>query len=317
MATVEKITYQPLIDHLKEEEDYYSHLLVESEMKYGAGSDTMISVWMVNIIEPLLIELTKNDSKQIGKFCKVFFKELLHLSQKGNLQELTFSYYKSWLITPLFADVFAENPDKIVLAFSSAIHSIYRYQPKGLDPWLDLMRVLLPAATSLKEVLALGRIASWMVGMAHLRELAWEEYQLLRDPLKKLLAENFRDKDALEACMNSPYAYKGDGKEESLGGFIALPEGLFNRPPVVAYLWDSILATDGENTCALFADACGKVVMENISVKAELVLEAADSNAKVAVENSRNPYNDLSSVVQVNNLMVFTRLSSFKLFIRA
>lgn len=311
---MEKITHQPFIHHLKAEEAYYEHLLVEYEVKHGIVPGDAVSDWMVNVIQPLILELAGEDEQLISKLGKVFFKELLRLLQTGNLSELAHVYKKAWLLTADFKNVFISSPVKVLLALSSAIHSIYTYQSQRLNDWLDLMKKLLPGCKTLNDVLSVGRIASWISGMAHLRASAWQNYEHLSNELKQLIQINYRGDTTFEESIHSPWKYKGDTSLESFGGFMGLTHGLFKNPPKVALKSDCIMATDGETTCAFFADRCGKVVLNNISIDPEHIINASNCSHGNTLKNE---YSDITSMVMMEDLIVFTRESSFKVFINS
>ena len=133
-----------------------------------------------------------------------------------------------------------------------------------------------------------------ITGLAHLRSNALMNYESLSDDLKDVLNELFREASPLEECLRTPGKAKF-AETVYVGGFIGFSDGLFNHPPKVMKHDDCFIASDGHNSCALYVDACGLLVLPNVPIDGENIMQNADLSDPKS-KQLKKAYKDLTSV---------------------
>jgi hypothetical protein len=318
MVAMEKITYQPLINHFKEQADQYNQLYHAHEIKYGAVDASIISSWMVKIIEPILRDVTVAAPDKLPGMCKALFTELLQLlgNQSGIIYEN--EYQAAWLLLKKTPSVVTVHPLRTLKAINSALESLRTYKPENIFYWISLMDASIVYCQNIEELLSLGRIYAWLCGMAHLRERAKVEFGLLREELKSAVRSNSALKIDFTSALNSEWMHsKQPLFVGEVGGFIGYG-GNFTSPPLVAQIGNDIFATDLKNSCAFFADSFGKVLIADIPLAPEVIAKNSNVHEIVTFKSkyiNLIPFDDVSSCVIKNSTLVLTRKSSHHLFV--
>ncbi|PKV75267.1 hypothetical protein [Pontibacter ramchanderi] len=315
---MEKISYTPLIQHLQENGTLYNQLYRESELKYGSVDRAVLSRWMVQTVEPIVRAvdaLYPDHLPQTFRTCYTYTLELLG-NKSGIVHEE--EYQAAWRLCEKVPSLAGLYPGRLLSAINAALDSIRAHQPERVMQWVAGMEVTLRYVPSLEEFLALGRIHAWLVGMAHLRERAQLEFAKLRDVLRQalqssyphLLVDNAFEQEWLDLpvpkFIYSPGGYVGYG-------------GAFTAPPKVAQLGNQLLATDGEQPYAFFADAFGSVLLPEVPVQPKAILKRSNLQGLEAFfakfGKQAIPFDDVISAVLLPTTLVLTRASSHHLFV--
>ena len=70
MAAMEKITYPPLVAHLQDQHNFYNQLYLDHELKYVMADTQLLHKWIVGVIEPIVVEATKNNQQRLPDIFK-------------------------------------------------------------------------------------------------------------------------------------------------------------------------------------------------------------------------------------------------------
>ena len=319
MAAMEKITYPPLIKHLSEHSGFYNQLCREYEMSHGTINQSVISSWLVTVVEPVIKEVTISYPDQLPSIFKAFFTELLKIV--GNKSGVIYEneYRTAWLLCDRIPALTAMYPSRLLKAIDSAIESIRTYQPEKVLHWISLMENTLIACETIEEFLACGRIYAWLCGMAHLRVKAEAAYLNLRNELKQEIKNISHINNELEVTFQNEWPnLKKPGFIGEAGGFVGFG-GPFIAPPLVARLENEFFATDKKNSCAFFADTFGKVLLSEIPVSPGKIIQNSGiqglNNYKEIYGKEIIPFNDITSCAVINSTLVLTRVGSHYLFV--
>jgi hypothetical protein len=319
MAPMEKITFQPLINHLSEQSDFYNQMYRENDMNYGAINHSLLASWIASVVEPIVKDVFISHPDHLPQIFKAFYIELLQIlsNKSGIIYEN--EYKAAWKLCHKNPTLTATYPLRLLKAINSALESIRTYQPEKVLQWISLMDNTLINCKTIEEFLACGRIYAWMSGMAHLRTKAETEFFILRDELKHAILNNNPEANVLERAFRNewPKLKKPQFMGEA-GGFVGFG-GPFTTPPIVALLENELFATDKQNSCAFFADCFGKTLITEIPVSPKKIIEKSsvrDLNLyKSSFGSYINTFNDITSYAIKNCTLVLTRASSHYLFV--
>ena len=316
---MEKIGYLPLINHIKERSDFYNQLFRENELKYSQIDHTLVSSWMVNSIEPIIVKTQTVNPDQLPQVFKAFYTELLKIL--GNNLGVAFEneYRLAWAICLNNPRLVGTFPSRILNAINSALESIRSYQPEKVLLWISMMDKTIASCNSLDEFMACGRIYAWVCGLAQFRLKAELEFNKLGEELKQLVKFNISKANNSDFTFESEWVgvptptFMGE-----VGGYIGMG-GLFNDSPMVAQMDDNIVITDRNTSSLLFADRFGKVIIPDIQVTPESVIK--DSNTRGLKEFKSKfgdhsiPFDDVTSCLLNKSTLILTRKSSHYLFV--
>lgn len=315
---MEKITYQPLIQYLSEQEGFYNQLLREFELKHGIPDANFITDWIVNVIEPVLEEITGAYPHRLPQLFQAMFTELLFLAANRNVIEYKDEYRKAWALCVKIPGVFQAYPSRLIKAIDSAVDSIRDYHPNKVFQWISQMDQVAAECHTLEQFLACGRILAWSCGMAHLRVRAESEFSNLPPGLKKTIQQAAGISSNPETFFSHEWGTlsKHDFMGEA-GGFTGFG-GNFASPPLVIQMEDKIIATDRKSCFLLFADSFGKVLLNCPPIPEDIILDKANTKG---LETARKrfgkvfDFGDVTSFVAIDHTLVITRASSHYLYI--
>ncbi|PVY42359.1 hypothetical protein [Pontibacter virosus] len=315
---MEKISYTPLIQHLQENGVLYNQLYQENELKYGPIDRAVLSRWMVQTVEPIVRAvdaLYPDHLPQTFRACYTYTLQLLG-NKAGIVHEE--EYQAAWRLCVKVPSLVGLYPGRLLSAINAALDSIRAHQPEQVMQWIAAMEGTIGYVPALEEFLALGRINAWLVGMAHLRERAQQEFSKLRDVLKQALLGAFPN-------LNLGSAFEQEWPEKAAPQFIGAPGGYvgyggtFASPPRVTQLGNQLLASDGEQAYAFFADAFGSVLLPDVPVQPKAVLKRSNLQGleayKARFGKQAIPFDDVISAVLLPSTLVLTRASSHHLFV--
>lgn len=316
---MEKISYEPLIGHLKENGAQYNQLYLEHELRYGPVSKGQLGSWTVQVLEPIVKCAAEAKPEAVPKLFRALFSELLKLlgSQAAVVHEQ--EYKAAWQLCCAMPQLMQQSPLRMLQAINSALLSIRTYQPQSVMAWISLMEKSAGFCQSPEEFMICGRVNAWLCGLAHLREKVEASFSSLPPLLQQSLQQGSLPEVPLGETLRKPWlgthlpAFKGEA-----GGFIGWGTG-FNIPPRVALWGQYFVATDNRSSFALFADSFGKVLLPHIAVDPQEIRRTATNTALKAFEakwgRQHIPFNDISSCAMLDNTLVLTRTSSHFLYI--
>ncbi|WP_207534806.1 hypothetical protein [Desertivirga arenae] len=315
---MEKVRFPPLIEYLKESSDEYNKMYYQQELKSGAINSMMLSKWIVQNVEPLIIAVHKVAPESLPKVFKALYASSLSLL--GNNLAITHEeeYKHGWNLCLHIPQLLVLQPQRILNAINTALESLRQHQPEKVLNWLNLMRNLATKCKSVELFLDYGRFAAWTCGMAHLREKAAKIYLDLPGEVLELIqgeVKNVRIADLIELGWRKE---KYGSFEGVAGGFYGYGKA-FIQPPLVALVENIIVASDGVSSSALFADALGTVLISDIPVSADYIKEQAlqsrENQLRKIQKHFPIPFDDVTSVAANKSTLVVSRSSSHYLFL--
>jgi hypothetical protein len=317
MASMEKISFHPLIVHLQEKGDFYNQLYHEMELKYGLLDHAVISSWIVQIVEPVIREIYAYNPDHLPAAFKAFFTELLQLTGSNAIIN-SHVYQEGWKICSHMVPLFSRFPLRTLKAINSALNTVSQHKPEEVNKWISLMKQNSSQCNTIEEFLACGRINAWICGLAHLRERAARDFSSLRSELKEFVQE-------CSGITNLEMAFKYEWPNITkpifigeTGGFTGYG-GSFVDSPLVAMVDNVVVATDKYSCCAFFGDNFGQVILDEIPVSPEKVTSLSSKNDLNYIKSKFGlnfiSFNDISSCVIKNSTLVLTRSSSHYLYI--
>ena len=302
---MEKISFAPLVAHLREQHAYYNQVYLDHELQHGIADGNALRKWIVEVVEPVLIHTTKDDPDKLPSVFKAFYNELLKLTGSRVLVSHEKEYRELWRVLVKMPVLFRTYPAKILSSLHNALQSVRTFQPTMTLKWIELMDKTVSVCASLDDLLHCGRFNAWFCGLAHLREkckldalsppLRNKLQEQSTQPLEKLLAQSWIDK------MNPVFI-------DTPGGFTGL-NGAFVQPPLLKDVGDYVVATDNGNAFLLFADEFGSVLLPTTATtKTESIISLRQFRELVL-------FDDVSSCVIKNNTLFLTRHSSHYIYI--
>ncbi len=318
MASVAKITYGPLIDHLKESSEVYQQIFQQYSMKYGTIDKNVFSSWMVSAVEPIIISCTQNQPSTLRSLFKTLYIASLEIIGNGSALQYEQEYVQVWKLYGLIPNLIQRSSSEIVNALHGALESLRKYRPQQVMTWISGMKDSVQGCVSVGDVLACGRINAWLCGMAHLRSKAISSYLLLPEKVQQDLLRLFPSKADFISLAASPWI--GLKKPQFIGeagGFIGIG-GNFKAPPIAAVVQQQLVITDGTNTNALFADSLGMILLSEVPVPAGIVIQQSTVKGLEKFKQKNKhlvPFDDASSCAEGDCTFVITRKTSHFIYV--
>ncbi len=151
-------------------------------------------------------------------------------------------------ILPAAGRVLKSEPRRVAGAVTNAALQVEAHAPAHVAGWIADFARQVPHANDLEAFRAIGRVAAWRAGLAHLREAA--EGDCAR--LEPSLVSDLLGVDPGEARWP---------REPLLVGAFRGFGGLFARPPLVAVVGGRLVAVSGDVAFTLFADRFGATLL--------------------------------------------------------
>ena len=309
---MEKVTFPPLIAILQENADVLNQTLRSSSVVSGRLRIAEVPAWFSEVIEPVFTAVYQHDQTRSRKLFDVLFRDMLAVLASSTTN-LEFELAKSCrLLIGLNPAITAVNTARILTPLATALQKISRHSQKAACQWLSLMEKIVPLAKDGDELLAVGRIAAWRCGMAHLRGRIVVSAELNPRIVAIIFPDEKCEPDQLKRRWNSdktPSALVA-GRFTGLGGS-------FSRPPRVAVSGGVVFVSDGSRTSALFADRFGYTLhdcAESFSEQLTFTLNPL-SAAKPGIAKILARYPDLSSWAHDDATLYLTTGSSHSVFL--
>lgn len=325
---METLSFDPLIYLMREKRESCNRLFSTYSVKYPMLEPDHVKQAMVTILQPVMRELHTADPVVFESVFDRVFEALLDLEGSGRLQASGEQFRSVLMLIPGVRHEALIYPATIVRSFVNATKTFISWHPDGIDPWIRMMKKVVPACNNSDQVLDTGRLCAWRSGLAHLRERAL--YAMDRLP-RDVVASVFNSSPetlSTESIRNNPWFRPGNTESDTTheglmlkyrtGGFRGL-RGPFLKPPVVAALEGHIVATDGESSCLVFADTYGVSIVNDIPVPPVEVKGEAEKIRKQSpvVSLTGDPFSksDIRSQAMVGNTLVLSRHSSHYLYV--
>jgi hypothetical protein len=311
---MEKIRYAPLVDHLKGHRDQYNQLYLQYELKHGGLDTVALNRWIVQTIEPLVRTVTEQKPESVPEVFHALYATLLPLLGNGSAVIHESEYARLWKLCEKMPALVIASPRKVLQALGSALASVRSHQPGKVMDWISMMEAVAGYCTSYNDLLDAGRITAWFCGLAHLRERCLATFPdlpgILKDALQKICPL------PLERVLSATWMNEEETAFVSgAGGFVGL-NGYFLQSPLLMRMGGQVLATDRINSCLVFADAFGTVLLPQALAKEAEITPASDLQLfKSRYGKEIAAFDDISSCVLQGTTFFVTRRSSYFILI--
>ncbi len=306
---MEKITFPPLIELIKEKAETLNSLIRSANAISGRFNQARIPLWFQEIIQPVFQNLYKFDKSSTEKLFNLLFEDMLN-SISGKHQDTEWATtVSSRLLIGLNPAICAQNPAKLFHPIICAFNKISKHSRESAKLWIEIMQQIIPEVKNLNELLFLGRVAAWRCGMAHLRDLIDFSQQIDEKFVSIIFPEDIK-------TISERWGKNTDQKGISIGAFSGL-NGKFLVPPKITSQENMIFVSDGFSTNAIFVDRYGATLQEcNSGISDSLKFSLTP--LKSAPENSAKilkKYEDLTSWVYQHSTLFLTTASSHSVFV--
>lgn len=320
MATMEKISYLPLITELSEKSALYNQWYNESEMKYGSLPAQVIANWMVEVVEPIVKEIVTLNSapEKLHEVVKALYQESLKLIGNGSAIRYKDEYKDTWLLMTQMPGLLMKFPIKTISLFNDVLSNFHLYAPDKIKEWCNLMKMSSKEIKTIEDFKTTGRIYAWKCGLAHLRMRLKADFEELSENLQQIVVDHLgSDKNTIQ-IFEKPWTNNITKFEGIQGGFKGTT-GFFENPPKLAQIEGNIFVTDSKTSYAVFADQFGKVLIPASTIDASYVasnskrLENLEKRLGQSIE--KIDLDTISSVVATQDTLIFTLQNSYFLYL--
>lgn len=169
-------------------------------------------------------------------------------------------------LLPALAPQLAQAPERVVVCLSNAAAALEAEPGFDLGAWMRTLREGAPLCPAAEELLTLGLVLPWRLGLAHHRASALGRLAALPPAaLRWVLGRPPQSPEPLEALLaplQDPWGWPGAqgparlGLVARVGGFVGLG-GPFGSPPRVIGLGGQLFTFDEDQVWSLHADRCG------------------------------------------------------------
>ena len=169
---------------------------------------------------------------------------------------------EAWLrVIPRHAGLLGEEPATVLGMLNNAVLHLESIPGTRPEQWMDEMAALAPSIRTVAQLRAVGQVAAWRAGAAHVRAGAFAACATL--PRELALAALHAPSGAdLAALARDPWWRGADeyGRDErEIGAFTGFG-GQFGAPPEVRALEDGFVVRSAGRCFLVLADAYGAVL---------------------------------------------------------
>ncbi len=225
---MEKITYQPLIELIRENAENLNQQLKSFNNGSRRLNTDSIPGWFKEVIEPVFIAVHQHNPTLSRRVFDALYNDMLQTMSSASVQQSDQQLRLCRLLLANNPELTTVNPGKLIKILSVATLRISRHSVPAAKKWLALMQKIFAAAGSIDQLLLAARFAAWRCGMAHLRHLTGS-LSKLEPGLRDLI---FADEKISENDLSKIWPDGAGTKPFSLGAFKGL-QGKFMRPPRV------------------------------------------------------------------------------------
>ncbi len=319
MAAMEKINFPPLIAELTANSALYNQWYNDAELKYGTLSTPILMSWMVEVVQPIVLETSAVNSapEKVHEVVKALYLESLKLIGSGLAIRYKEEYKSAWLLLMQLPHLVLKFPVKIISLLHDVLSNLHTYAPAKTVVWCQLMKNSSFDIKTIEDFKIAGRIYAWKCGLAHLRSRLKEDFQTLSEELKHTILKNLSEEATgqIFEFRWSTHTIKFEGVH---GGFKG-SEGFFEHPPKLAQIDEYLFATDSINNYALFADQFGKVLLPANTVDSNYILSNSkpfDSVEKwLGKGKEQIDAHKISSIVTTKDTLAFTLQNSYFIYL--
>lgn len=305
MAQVEKVTFQPLIDFIKEHNSYLNSLLVTARVRFSGFNDAQFSNWVTTVLVPIAQSVYTYDEHRFASIMKRLFSITIDATSTIQQSETRDLYMRCWLLFVDHPMLLTKNSGELLFDFHTALGRVREHNVEKCELWIELLRKNMQYVSTLNEAKILGRIIAWRCGLSHLKSKALTSLASLPETC---LSEIFTS--GIPLPKNPP---KGEILfRHTLGGYAALG-GIFLETPQVYLDGDLVIATDSLNSYVLFADEFGATYTPY--PKENDPKRSSEVTQNELIDTFLSEYRDITSAVITKALLCFTLRSSYSVMI--
>ncbi len=310
MAEMEKITFRPLLQYLKDNAEALNRTLQLSGGSNNFDRHQAIE-WCTQVIQPVFSAVHTHNAELAPKTAEILFHDMFRIFKTGLNAEKLQQAATCRLLLLIKPAITAPNPARALKKLDSALRHIRNFAPDAAFSWLELMQQAIPLCNSLDEVLVTGRIAAWRCGMAHLRL----KLIIPADFNRNILSLIFAEKEIRIPRLLRPWLHDQQPVEAAISSFVGF-EGNFSRPPLLTLQQNQVFASDGRTALAVFADRFGRTLYpcpESIA-QGLIFAQKKPENLSATLAKVLKRYSDLTSWVCHDSTLFLTTENSHSIF---
>ncbi len=309
---MEKISYQPLIELLRENAESLNQQLKSFNNGSGRLNTDAIPGWFKEVIEPVFIAVHQHNPTLSRRVFDALYNDMLQTLSSAAGHHSSQILRSCRLLLTHNPALTATNPARLTKLLSVATLRISRHSISAAEKWLTLMQKIFAAAGNIDQLLLAARFAAWRCGMAHLRHLTGS-LSALEPSLRNLI---FADENISEDDLSKNWSDGADTKPVALGAFKGL-QGKFMRPPRVFLDKNLVYAADGRYAAVIFADRYGALLHDAPEISEDLIPKTLKSADMAPPEAAKilSRYPDLTSWVYHGETLYLTTASSHAVFV--
>ena len=305
---MEKVSFQPLIDHLRENAANLNQALDSLRSTDPRFDCDGVPAWFKDVIEPIFMAVHNYNPLRGPAIFDILFRDMLKCLIAGPTEISHSNRLNCRRLLLLNPAITATEPRRLLEALPIGLSRLNRYSGMAAENWIILMQKILPLAKNIDDVLAAGRVAAWRCGMAHLRNIM-PCPSTLDDKIRELI---FPGEQCHPAALKRRWNY-GEATEPVAVGSFSSSGGEFSSPPRLKLLGEQVFASDGLRSFAVFADRFGRIL--HASSGAFLLKRPPDQTTKPQIATLITRYPDLTSWVYHDSTLFLTCSSSHAIFI--
>jgi hypothetical protein len=201
-----------------------------------------------------LINETKSDAR--SRVVSVLYELTLELTGV-ELFARSEAVQAVWLeLLPAAPGLVNENPEMVIAALTNAAYNLEQEPGADWPFWFQQMKGIVPDCDSYGQWLELGKLLSWVSGMAHYQSSALELAKGMPETLTQKVVPRW-DKVKTDPWWARRPKPGQMIRVHRVGGFVGFG-GVFRRPPeIVAAGENRFLVSDGTDDWLLFCDGFG------------------------------------------------------------
>jgi hypothetical protein len=216
------------------------------------------------VVRPIAEAVAGEDEASVDRVVVALFQlsvELFRSGLLGSRSRLPL-VSEAWLaIAPKIPGLLRYESRRTVGALTNAVVNVAAVGEGPARQWVAMMGATASLTKGLDEFLALGRVAAWRCGVAHLRPAAIEAIVLLPAAAgSSIFGVSESEWPALsERLRRDPWLTTPDSRLQLIGSVGAFRGfgGEMLRPPVVSSDGSRVFVHDGQRTWRLWADRFG------------------------------------------------------------
>ncbi len=255
---------------LEQNRSRYNSKFALVKSQFPKLADSVFAAQLSELVQPLVELADQKAPDKTTSIVDAYFDLALELCGRevfGGASRYS-SINVAWhSLLPSLTALIVANPRRVVGAITNAVYTLSNEPSASPQEWILRMSQAAPLCSDIDTLLQVGQATAWQAGMAHYRQAALSLCQSLSPALVRIalgIPTDTRPVEQIIAQMSANPWYQPASWDtramlkivKRAGAFRGFG-GVFVAPPTVFASGDGFMASDGENTWLLHADAFG------------------------------------------------------------